>query len=228
MAEGRIARNIAVVRERISQSCERAGRSAESVTLVAVSKNVPAKSILAASEVDVGDFGESYVQEGNAKICDPIFAHSGIRWHFIGHIQSNKVRQIVGKFELIHSVDSVALAAEIGRRSALQDIHSRLLLEVRLDTESLKHGFLPADLDEAVERVVHLPGVELLGLMGMPPFSERAEESRPHFRGLKALFDRLPKSCREILSMGMSGDFEVAIEEGATHVRVGTAIFGSR
>ncbi len=228
MATNEIGRNIAEVRSRIVRACERSRKSPDSVKLIAVSKKVTSDRIMSAAESGIKDFGESYVQEACVKISQPPLSEIKLNWHFIGHLQRNKVREVVGRFDTIHSVDSLALADEISRRSISQNLKTQILLEIRLDMAVPKFGFLPDELQEVVVKVNMMPGITLRGLMGMPPFSDSSEDSRPHFRRLKSLFDLLPDINRFVLSMGMSGDFEVAIEEGATQVRVGTAIFGHR
>lgn len=229
MAEADIAGNIARVRERIALAAERAGRSAEAITLVAVTKTVAPTRIAEAAAVGVRDFGENYVQEALAKIGSPPLDRPDLRWHFIGHLQRNKVREVLGRFTLLQSVDSVALAAEIGRRAQRIGQTADLLLEVKLDAAAeAKFGFLPEATLEAAAQVGQMAGVQLRGLMGMAPFASDPEQARPHFRRLRTLFEQLPPAERQILSMGMTGDFEVAVEEGATLVRIGTAIFGKR
>ncbi len=228
MTDYELRRNITDVRDRIVRACQKAGRDETDVTLVAVSKKVSESRIAAAIDEGIQHFGESYVQEASEKIACPALQNRGVEWHFIGHLQRNKVREITGKFELIHSVDSIALAEEISRRSTLNGMVTPILLEIRLDMTAPKYGFLLEDLDSALAIVQAYPGVLVRGLMGIPPYSDIAEDSRPPFQKLKSLFDKLPAINRTVLSMGMSGDFEIAIEEGATHVRVGTAIFGQR
>ncbi len=221
----RVADRLEEVRRRIARAAERAGRAPDEVRLVAVSKTIGIERIREAVEAGHRDFGENYVQEAREKL--PAFGPE-IRWHFIGHLQSNKARNVVGAFALIHSVDSETLAGEIQKRAAAAGIVQDVLIEVRLDPAATKTGVEPEALDRLVDRVRTLPNVRLLGLMGMPPLFADPEDARPGFRLLRELLDAVPPESRRELSMGMSSDFEVAIEEGATLVRVGTAIFGPR
>jgi pyridoxal phosphate enzyme (YggS family) len=210
---------------RIEAAAARAGRSAEEVRIVAVSKTVPAAVLQASLQAGITLFGENYVQEFCGK-----FPHLDRRaeWHFIGHLQRNKVRMLAGKVSLIHAVDTVALAQEIGRRSSALGCAQPILLEVRLDEAPTKFGFPPEALENAAAEIATIKGVCLQGLMGMPAYQQNPEEVRPQFTLLRTLLGKLPPECRVHLSMGMSNDFEVAVEEGATLVRIGTALFGPR
>ncbi|HZO90626.1 MAG TPA: YggS family pyridoxal phosphate-dependent enzyme [Chthonomonadaceae bacterium] len=229
MAEAKIARNIARVRERIAQAAARSGRPAEAVTLVAVTKTVEAARIAQAYAAGVRDFGENYLQEAFAKLGQPPLDAPDIRWHFIGHLQSNKVKDVIGRFTLLQSIDSVPLAKEVGKRAQKAGIVQDILLEVKLDVSSgTKYGFAPEAVLEAAAQIGALPGLRLCGLMGMAPFSANPEQARPYFQHLRRLYVQLPPAAQRYLSMGMSGDFEVAVEEGANLVRIGTAIFGRR
>lgn len=221
-----LAENLAEIQQRIRAACERAGRDPASVQLLAVSKSHPPETICAA--VDGGQifFGENKIQEAKAKI--PLCS-SKARWHFIGHLQSNKVRDAVELFEMIQGVDSLAIAQEINRRAEQAAKTVPLLLEVNVAGEASKFGYGPEKLLAELKTLDALPRIEIHGLMAIPPFNPMAEKSRAYFRRLR----ELKIQCEEILgvplpqlSMGMSGDFEVAIEEGATIVRVGTALFG--
>ena len=223
-----IAQSVTAIRVRIAQACERSGRASSSVTLVAVTKSVPLLRIQAVVRAGVRDLGENYVQEALTKVGDPELRDATVHWHFIGHLQRNKVREIVGRFALIHSVDSLALATEIGRRSSHLGTTADLLLEVKLDPIATKFGIAPEETLATAQAVQDIPGVRLCGLMGMAPYGSDPEVTRPAFRTLRTLFDHLPPEAHQILSMGMSSDFEVAIEEGATLVRIGTALFGKR
>jgi PLP dependent protein len=223
-----IPQSVALIRTRITEACERSGRAPSSVTLVAVTKTVDLPRIRVAYRAGVQDFGENYVQEALTKVGDPELSDPALRWHFIGHLQRNKVREIIGRFALIHSVDSLALATEIGRRAEQIGAKAALLLEVKLDMATTKFGLLPEQTLATAQAVLDIPGVRLCGLMGMAPFGSNPEAARPAFRTLRTLFDQLPSEARQVLSMGMSSDFEVAIEEGATMVRIGTALFGNR
>jgi pyridoxal phosphate enzyme (YggS family) len=223
-----LTRNVGAIRTRIAKSCERSGRASSSVTLIAVTKTVELPRIRTVQRAGVSDFAENYVQEALTKVGDPELLSAGVRWHFIGHLQRNKVREILTRFTLIHSVDSLALATEIGRRGQTIGSVTDILLEVKLDAATTKFGIPPEQTLATAQAVMDIPGVRLCGLMGMAPFGSDPEETRPAFRTLRTLFDKLPTEAHQVLSMGMSSDFEVAIEEGATMVRIGTALFGKR
>ena len=223
-----IADNIARIQERISKSAERCGRKSEEIHLLAVSKNVSVERILEARNAGIVSFGENYVQEAVSKQQNPVFETLPVDWRFIGHLQSNKVRDVAGSFSLIQSVDSLSLANALGKKSISLGIVSKILLEVKLDLSDSKFGFLPDEVEDTAYKIDEIPGIQLCGYMGMAPFSSNPEDARPHFRRLRQLFDRLPATDRVALSMGMTGDFETAIEEGTTEVRIGTAIFGRR
>ncbi len=225
-----IAQHLEAVRRRIRTACERCGRSPESVQLVAVSKTRPAQDILAAFQAGQTIFGENYVQELTAKVAQ---IHEPLQWHFIGHLQSNKVRQIAGQVSLIHSVDRFSLARELSRQWGRLGMVCNLLVQVNVSGEASKSGTTAAEALDLVRGIALLPHLQVQGLMTMPPFFDDPQEARPFFRELRQLADRIsgehiPGVSMEQLSMGMSADFEVAIEEGATLVRVGTAIFGER
>ena len=198
------------------------------MTLTAVTKTQPSASIVEAYQAGVRDFGENYVQEALGKRHNPDLDWKDTTWHFIGHLQSNKAREVVGRFDLIESIDSVTLAREIGRRAQAKGQAAPILLEVKLDPIPAKFGILPDQVLEAAAEIRQIAGLELRGLMGMAPFGLDAEQVRPYFQQLHTLYAALPPECQQVLSMGMTGDFETAIEEGATHVRIGTAIFGQR
>lgn len=221
-----VAENVERLRERMALAAVRAGRQPSEITLVAVTKRQPAAALVEALAAGVTDVGENYVQETTEK--QSLLGPSQIgeaRWHLLGHLQSNKAKAAVGLFGLIQSVDSVKLAREIGKQSQARNKVQDVLLQVHLGDEETKSGAAPeAALDVAVE-VAAVPGVRLLGLMGIAPAGLGA---RPYFQELRRLFERLPEASRQTLSMGMTGDFETAIEEGATMIRVGTAIFGPR
>lgn len=224
-----IADRVAEVRSRIVRAAARAGRDPATVTLVAVSKTVPPPRIYAAYLTGVRDFGENRVEEGLPKQAE---LPADMVWHMIGHIQSRKARDVVGHFGLVHSVDRLDLAETLHRRAEATDVLVPVLLEVNVSGEATKAGFAPADVDGAVRAVNLLPRLQLRGLMTMAPIVTDPEAARPVFRGLRELRDRLsaawPQARLDDLSMGMTDDFEVAIEEGATLVRVGRAIFGER
>ena len=210
------------VRERIAAAAERAGRRADDVLLIAVSKTVDADRIREAISVGVLALGENRVQEAKAKVAT---LGRAVPWHLIGHLQTNKVKDALALFDVIHSVDRLELAREIERRAAGLGRPIDVLLEVNVASEPSKSGFAPDAVAGALDAISGMAHLKLRGLMAIPPIVERAEESRPAFRTLRELRDRLGLGD---LSMGMSADFEVAIEEGATMVRVGTAIFGPR
>ena len=222
-----IADNVARVRARIAAAAERSGRLDEDVLLVAVSKTFPASLVSEALDAGVTDVGENRAQELRDKAAA---LGARARWHFVGHLQSNKVRHVVGVATVVHSVDRVALADEIARRARLLDGTQEVLIEVNVSGEDSKHGVSPDEALRLAEYVAGLEGLRLRGLMSIPPLPETPEQSRPHYRRLAQLGERVTGVVPEAgeLSMGMTRDFEVAIEEGATIVRVGEAIFGSR
>jgi pyridoxal phosphate enzyme (YggS family) len=214
--------NLDQVRGRIAAATQRAGRRTDEVMLVAVSKTVAPGRIDEALALGISTFGESKVQEAKAKI--PLVS-SRARWHFIGHLQTNKARDAVELFELIHSVDSLKLAAELNKCAEHAGKRLAVLLEINVSGGARKFGIKPEDLNGMLGQIAALPRLEVQGLMTLAPFAEDVEKARPYFRRLREL--RNAVGLRE-LSMGMSNDFEVAIEEGATIVRIGTAIFGER
>lgn len=227
---GYVSENYKEVEERVRKACERAGRAREEVTLIAVSKTKPAEDIRELMALSVVDFGENKVQEMCAKqeaIPEPL------HWHLIGHLQRNKVKYIAGSAYLIHSVDSVRLAEEIQKEAGKINRVCPILIEVNIGDEESKSGVPYEEAEELVRAAAALPNLEVKGLMCIAPIVREAEENRVHFRKMRELRDRLkalelPGAPMTELSMGMTGDFEVAIEEGATLVRVGTAIFGKR
>jgi hypothetical protein len=215
-----VAANVAAIRARIARAAERAGRDPRSVRLIAAAKTKPAALVRAAIDAGVTDIGENYVQEAAAKRAA---AGPGARWHLIGHLQRNKAARAVEIFDCIQTVDSAALGAALSRRAVAQGRTAHVLIEVRLGGEATKHGVEPGALPALVE-ALRLPALLVEGLMTVPPPGD-PESVRPHFRSLRECGGRL--GLRE-LSMGMTDDFEVAIEEGATMVRIGRAIFGPR
>jgi PLP dependent protein len=226
-----IAENIARVQERIASACRRAGRPAESVRLIAISKTMPAERIREAFEAGQRDFGENRVQEAAAK--RPALADLAATWHLVGHLQSNKAKPARELFQWIHSVDSARLAERLDKMPATGGEKLPLLIEVNLGGEESKSGATESDVPAIAEALSALETVEVRGLMTVPPFLEDPEQVRPYFRRLRELAAHisqrnLPRIKIQELSMGMSHDFEVAIEEGSTMVRVGTAIFGKR
>ncbi len=223
-----ISENLSALRSQIAEAAAKAGRASDEIELVAVSKAQPPEAIAEAVQAGQIVFGENRVQEAQAKA--PLLS-SRIRWHFIGHLQSNKVRLALSLFERIHGVDSLDLAREIDRLAAEAGLFPKVLLEVNLARESSKHGFDPETLRAQMEALLGLERLVLDGLMAIPPFTPKAEDSRPRFAALRELRERLATEFRvplPELSMGMSHDFPIAIEEGATFVRVGTALFGER
>jgi PLP dependent protein len=223
-----IGENLERVQKEIEAAAARAGRASELIELVAVSKTHAAEKVQAAAEAGQVLFGESRLQEARAKI--PLLP-SRLRWHFIGHLQRNKIRHALPLFELFHGIDSLPLAQEMERIAEEEGMHPRVLLEVNLAGEASKHGFAPEVLRRDLESALSLGRLTIEGLMTIPPLAPEAETSRPYFIALRELRDKLETEFAiglPQLSMGMSGDFAIAIEEGATLVRVGTAIFGER
>ena len=223
-----IAQNLQRVRVEIAKAAQKAKRSPDEIQLVAVSKTHEAEKVRAAFDAGQEIFGESRVQEARAKI--PLLP-SALRWHFIGRLQKNKVRHALPLFELFHSVDSLALAENMNRIAEEEGLHARVLLEVNVAGEGSKIGFQPESLRADFEQVNSLGRITVEGLMAIPPLAEEPEASRKYFVTLRELRDGLVRDCEvqlPELSMGMSHDFPIAIEEGATLVRVGTAIFGPR
>lgn len=227
---------LAAVRERIAAAAARAGRGPEDITLLAVSKGHPLEAARAAYAAGMTDLGESRIQEALPKMAALKSASGGPgpAWHLIGHLQKNKAaKAIEAGFALIHSVNSVALAARLDRLAGERGVRQDVLLQVNISAEPQKHGIPPDGVTAALAELAALPHLRVRGLMGMAPQVDAAEQTRPYFRELAGLFARISGEApdgvtMEVLSMGMSGDFEVAIEEGATIVRVGSALFGKR
>lgn len=218
------------VENNILDACERSGRNPEEVTLIAVSKTKPVEMLQEVYNEGIRDFGENYVQE----LADKIeIMPKDIRWHMIGHLQRNKVKYLVGKVACIHSVDSLRLAEVINERSIKLGVVTEIMAEVNIAGEESKFGFTRDGVFDFAEKVSTMEGVKLVGLMTSAPYVNDPEENRQYFRGMKSLsVDINEKNINNIniteLSMGMTNDYIVAVEEGATHVRVGTAIFGAR
>lgn len=230
MAPTRIESNLEKVKERIAQAALRAGRSPDDIQLVAVSKTMSAETVRRAIEAGVSILGENYLQEARKKIEE--IGHA-VRWDFIGHLQSNKAKYVVDLFDIIQSVDRLSLAQEINRLALKKGKTVKVLLQVNISGEEAKSGIDPAGAATLVRETLNLSNLSVQGLMTMPPFFDDPEEARPYFVALRELRDTLRKEHGEYidlkeLSMGMSADFEIAIEEGSTIVRVGTAIFGER
>jgi pyridoxal phosphate enzyme (YggS family) len=223
-----VEQNLAAIRGRIATAAARAGRAATDIELIAVSKTFPAGHVREAWEAGQTVFGESRVQEAVAKIPD---LPGALRWQFIGHLQKNKIRRALPLFELFHGIDSADTAQAVDRVAAEEGAFPRVLLEVNVAGEGTKFGFPPDALERDIDTLLALPRLQIEGLMTIAPYDDEPEASRPHFRALRELRERLVAKTGlpfGTLSMGMSGDFEIAIEEGATLVRVGSAIFGSR
>ena len=222
--------NLANVCQRAAAAAQRAGRKADDITLIAVSKTKPIEMISQIYDCGIREFGENKVQEiVNKSAVLP----DDIHWHMIGHLQRNKVRAVLPKTVLIHSVDSLRLAAAISDEAVRQQLNTRILLEVNVAGEESKYGFTPSETEEALITISRLPNVTVRGLMTSAPFTDNPEDNRQYFRQLKQLCvdlkdKNIDNTSMDFLSMGMTNDFEVAIEEGATHIRVGTAIFGER
>lgn len=225
-----IRESLAEVRSNIAKACEKVGREPSEVTLLAVSKTKPIEMIREAMAAGQRAFGENYVQEIEEKYA--VLGDSA-DWHMIGHLQRNKVKYIIGKVSLIHSVDSLRLAEQIQKEAEKHSITARVLLEVNVANEESKWGFTPDETVEAVKAVAAMPNVHVCGLMTSAPITEDAESNRVYFRQLRKLFDdikamNIENVDMQVLSMGMTGDYTVAVEEGSTLVRVGTGIFGAR
>lgn len=236
-ASTEMAENLARIRERIGLAASRVGRSAEEITLVAVSKTHSPRKIQNLYEAGVRHFGENRVQERESKLAR--VASLDATWHMIGHLQKNKATRAAGLFESIDSLDNLALAEKLNRaREEFSKVdvkglnRLRVLIEVKLDPEPAKSGTDERELPRLVQAILQMPHLDLRGLMAVPPYFDDPEESRPYFRRLRELRDAiradLGGELLPVLSMGMSNDFEIAIEEGATEVRVGTALFGER
>ncbi|MCR4803878.1 MAG: YggS family pyridoxal phosphate-dependent enzyme [Lachnospiraceae bacterium] len=225
-----IKENLKIVEENIEAACKRAGRNRDEVTLIAVSKTKPVEMLREAIEYGMVDFGENKVQE----MCDKIdVIPEKLNWHMIGHLQRNKVKYIVDKSYLIHSVDSLRLAEQINAEAQKKNVACDILLEVNIANEESKFGLSSEEVPELLSKIKTMKNVRVKGLMTIAPFVDNPEDNREHFRNLHKLFIDMREQTSdnismEVLSMGMTGDYEVAIEEGATMVRVGTGIFGAR
>ncbi len=225
-----IKENLSVVEEKISEACKKSGRNREEVTLIAVSKTKPMEELQEAYDQGIRLFGENKVQE----IVDKYEAlPKDIHWHMIGHLQRNKIKYIIDKVDLIHSVDSLRLAEAIEKEAAKRNLIVNILIEVNVGREESKFGFLPEELDDFVDKVQSFSHIRVKGLMTSAPFVVDPEENRPIFACLRKLSVDIAKKnahniTMSVLSMGMTNDYQVAVEEGSTMVRVGTAIFGAR
>ena len=225
-----IRENLDSIEARIRKACERSGRDRNSVHLIAVTKTKPPEMLREAYDAGQRDFGENKVQEICRKKPE---LPDDLRWHMIGHLQRNKVRQLIGQTVLIHSVDSYRLAETISAEAVKAQIVMPVLIEVNAAKEDSKYGVMPDNTEELVRAVSGLPGIHVEGLMTIAPYTDDPETNRPYFVLLRQLAVDIDNKCIDNvsmgkLSMGMTGDFEVAIEEGATHIRVGTGIFGER
>lgn len=222
--------NYEYVLEKVNKACERSGRDSSNVTLIAVSKTKPVEMLQEVYDCGCRDFGENKVQEIMDKY-DKL--PTDIRWHMIGHLQTNKVKYIVDKVYMIHSVDSVKLAKEISKEAIKKNVTVKILLEINVAKEESKFGMMSEECIDFYKEVAELPNIEVCGLMTIAPYVENSEENRQYFVKLRQLMvdmtgEKTDNKSIEELSMGMTGDYEVAIEEGATFVRVGTGIFGER
>lgn len=228
--ETMLCENLKKVEDNVDAACRKAGRSRDEVTLIAVSKTKPVEMLSTIYNQGIRDFGENKVQE----MCDKMEQlPSDIRWHMIGHLQTNKVKYIVGHTTLIHSVDSLHLAKEIEKQAEKKDVTVDILVEVNIAEEESKFGIHKEETYELVRQIAALPHVHICGLMTIAPYVENPEENRMYFRGIRQLSvdiaeQNIDNVDMDVLSMGMTGDYMVAIEEGATMVRVGTGIFGER
>ena len=225
-----IKENVIKVEQRIQAACERSGRKREDVTLIAVSKTKPVDAIYEVMETGIVDYGENKVQELTDKIET---IHEPLNWHMIGHLQRNKVKYIIDKVKLIHSVDSLRLAEQISIEAVKKNVEANILIEVNIAEETSKFGLNTEEVIELIKAVSTLPNIHIKGLMTVAPFTDNPEDNRLYFRNLKQLSvdiaqKNIDNVTMNVLSMGMTGDYEVAIEEGATMVRVGTGIFGER
>jgi pyridoxal phosphate enzyme (YggS family) len=231
LVQDTIKTRVQSVLAKIRAAAEKAGRSSSAVRLVAATKTVGIPQIAEGVQAGLFLLGENRVQEALTKI--PAFTHGSVQWHFIGQLQRRKVRSVIGVFDLIHSVDTLELAQEIDRRAGDAGHRQDVLLEVNIGNEPTKAGFRPDDVRQAVSELAHLSHIRIKGLMAIPPPTSDPGSARPYFRKLAELAktidaQQLPSVKMDELSMGMSNDYEVAIEEGATLVRVGSAIFGAR
>ncbi|HEY3196937.1 MAG TPA: YggS family pyridoxal phosphate-dependent enzyme [Nitrospirales bacterium] len=220
------------VRMRVERAAHSSGRNPAEVRVIAVTKTVAPERVLEAASCGCRTFGESRVQEAIAKM-EALGGTAGLEWHFLGPLQTNKIKAIIGRFSLLHAIDRVDVAERLQRALQERNMVQPVLLEVNVSGEPSKHGFSPDTLMEAAGKVANFKNIEIKGLMTIAPAAASPEDSRPHFRHLKQLAlrlesERIPGVGTKELSMGMSGDFECAIQEGATMVRIGSALFGSR
>ena len=223
-------KNLEIIEENICNACKKAGRSRDEVTLIAVSKTKPVEDLQAVYDLNIRDFGENKVQELRDKIE---VMPNDMKWHMIGHLQRNKVKYIIGKVELIHSVDSLRLAEEISKQAKKNNVNADILIEVNIGDEESKFGISTDEVIELVKDIAKLENISIKGLMCVAPYVVDSEENRPLFHKIKDLSvdimsENIDNVSMSILSMGMSNDYQVAIEEGATMVRIGSNLFGKR
>lgn len=223
-------KNLEIIEENICNACKKAGRSRDEVTLIAVSKTKPVEDLQAVYDLNIRDFGENKVQELKDKIE---VMPKDMKWHMIGHLQRNKVKYIIGKVELIHSVDSLRLAEEISKQAKKNNVNADILVEVNIGDEDSKFGISTDEVIELVKDIAKLDNISIKGLMCVAPYVVDSEENRPLFHKIKDLSvdimsENIDNVSMSILSMGMSNDYQVAIEEGATMVRIGSNLFGKR
>ncbi|MBF0102254.1 MAG: YggS family pyridoxal phosphate-dependent enzyme [Desulfobacterales bacterium] len=225
-----IEQNSTAIKKRIETAAMNCGRNPDHIKLIAVTKTVTPDRIENAIQAGLNNFGENYIQEAIHKI--QMVIHQDIFWHYIGHLQTNKAKIAVSHFHLIHSVDSVKLARALNQYASQLNKIQSILLQVNISDEQSKSGFSMNQVESAIHDILQFPHVKIQGLMTMPPYFDDPEHARPFLKNLRQLRDHLlhelPQVCLDELSMGMSSDFEVAIEEGATMLRIGTAIFGER
>lgn len=226
-----LKQRLQAVRERMDRTCEKCGRDPATVRLVAVSKTMPADRVAAAIEAGAAILGENYIQEAHEKVS--ALSRYPVSWHFIGHLQTNKAKYAVRIFDMIHTLDRLKLARELNKQAAKIDKIQPVLVQVNISGEQSKSGIEPQETEKLLHAISPLEHIQVRGLMTMPPFFDQPEKARPFFKSLYTLSRQIAEAgiagvSMDELSMGMSGDFEVAIEQGATLVRVGTAIFGER
>lgn len=225
-----IQENLLDVERKLQEACHRSGRHREEVTLIAVSKTKPIELIQEAIAAHLTEFGENKVQE----LCEKMdLIQEPVHWHMIGHLQKNKVKYIVGRVACIHSVDSIELAEQISKEAVKKQVECQVLAEINISGELSKFGISPEETENFLRKISKFPNLRVRGLMTVAPFTENAEENRTYFRQMKQLSvdinaKNIDNITIDMLSMGMTGDYEVAVEEGATHIRVGTGIFGER
>ncbi len=229
--DGTVKEKLEHIRERIRAAAKACGRPPEEIRLVAVSKTKPVKMLEEGILAGITDLGENYIQEARQKI--PALSSHSVTWHFIGHLQSNKAKYAVGMFDLIHTLDSMKLARELNKHAAARGIVQKVLIQVNIGEEETKSGVFSQDTADLVAAASSLENLSVRGLMTLPPVFNAPEEARPCFAAVRKLAReidarRIPNVRMDELSMGMTGDFEVAIAEGATILRIGTAIFGAR